>query len=396
MPHINFSMPNAVLYLRVSTEEQAKNLSLSVQRKHCMDYCDRQGWRVVETFTGKGESAKTVNRKELKKLLAYCRDNPGKVQYIVVYDVTRFARNAKDHLELRELLKEYGVQLRSTTEILDETPTGEYIELLHAGRAQLDNRQRIEKTKEGMKAAWDIGQWTHRAPLGYLNARGPDGRPTLIPDPERAVFMRKAFELYATGTYTKRQVLKRITEEGLRTRKGKLLSTQSFGKMLVNPIYSGILRVTTTKIVNGKRLSESWGDHKRGNFDGLVSDEIFTRVQAILAGKKPSVTPHHRNNPDYPLRRLVTCGQCGRPLTGSPSKGRSRTYPYYHCYNRKCYGVRVPKPVLEDAFLQLLGRISPNAEYLEMLKGIVLDVWRSTRTDAMARPLRLNGGCTGS
>ncbi|HET8671566.1 MAG TPA: recombinase family protein, partial [Candidatus Saccharimonadales bacterium] len=366
MQDINFPIPNAVLYLRVSTEEQAKNLSLSVQRKHCMEYCDRQGWRVLETFTGKGESAKTVNRKELKNLLAYCRNNPGKVQYVVVYDVTRFARNAKDHLELRELLKEYGVQLRSTTEILDETPAGEYIELLHAGRAQLDNRQRTEKTKEGMKAAWAIGQWTHRAPLGYLNAHGPDGRPTLIPDPERAAFVRKAFELYATGTYTKRQVLKRITDQGLRTRNGRPLSPQSFGSMLSNPIYSGILVVTTTKIVNGKRVAESWGHHKRGNFEALVGDETFERVQSILAGKKPAVTPYQRNNPDYPLRRLVKCGRCGRPLTGSPSKGRSRSYPYYHCCNRNCYGVRVPKTVLENAFLQHLERVRPNTSYWDM------------------------------
>jgi len=63
-----------VVYTRVSTEEQAKGgTSLAAQKAACLEYCERQGYRVAKIFVEEGESAKTANRTQLKALLAYCR-----------------------------------------------------------------------------------------------------------------------------------------------------------------------------------------------------------------------------------------------------------------------------------------------------------------------------------
>ncbi len=295
----------AVIYCRVSSEEQVKNLSLSTQQKACIDYCERHGFEVGKIFVEEGESAKTINRPLFQKMIAYCKENKGRINFVVVYNLQRFARNAHDHLAVRALLHGFGVALRSVNEQIDETSTGRFLENILASVAQLDNDMRADRTIAGMKAALESGHWPHLAPLGYINADGKNGNPSLIHDPERGPSVWKIFELYATGLHTKRQVLKIITEEGLRTRKGKKLSAQSLDQMLHNPIYAGWLVVP-------KRAEKT-----RGNFEPLVSQETFDKVQAIMAGKRPTVTPHVRNRPDFPLRHFVKCGHCKRPLTAS-------------------------------------------------------------------------------
>ena len=63
----------AVIYCRVSTKEQVKNLSLSTQLRACREYCEREGYEVAREFTDAGESAKTVDRLEFQNLLEFCR-----------------------------------------------------------------------------------------------------------------------------------------------------------------------------------------------------------------------------------------------------------------------------------------------------------------------------------
>jgi DNA invertase Pin-like site-specific DNA recombinase len=101
-------MVGAVIYIRVSTKEQTENLSLSTQLKACEEYCERQGLKVLARFREEGESAKTADRTELQKLLHYCRTHKGTVQFVVVFNLTRFAREKYDHFALRAHLNHSG------------------------------------------------------------------------------------------------------------------------------------------------------------------------------------------------------------------------------------------------------------------------------------------------
>jgi len=92
-----------------------------------------------------------------------------------------------------------------------------------ASFAQFDNDVRSERTRAGMRAALELGRWTFPAPLGYLNAPKWSGK-SLVPDPERAAFVKQVFEDFATGRFTKQEVLARVTGLGLRTRRGMALS----------------------------------------------------------------------------------------------------------------------------------------------------------------------------
>lgn len=353
---------NAVIYCRVSTKEQTQNLSLPTQRQACREYCSRNGLTVVEVFEDAGESAKTTDRPEFKRLLEYCRKNKGRVGVLVVYNVTRFARNAHDHAIIRTLLHRLGVSLRSVNEPIGDNSVGKLTENMLAAIAQFDNDVKSERTTAGMMAALERGHWTWRAPLGYRRGDRRAGEPSLMPDPDRAPLVRRAFELVDTGEHLM-DALVTVTALGLRTLNGKPLTAQTFGSMLRKPIYSGQMDAPGFGLKG-----------VRGDFAPIVPDTLFTRVQKRLTAGGPVAQSRRLDNPQFPLRRFVICDRCNLPLTGSASKGRSGKYGYYHC--RKCSGVSIRSEALERQFLDLLEGLRPTAEFMPLFKLIVLDVWR--------------------
>ncbi|WP_413933494.1 recombinase family protein [Nitrospira sp. BLG_1] len=247
-----------VIYTRVSTKEQTKNLSLQTQKKACTEYCLNHGYEVDRIFVDEGESAKTTARPEFRNLMEYCRVNRGKLEAVVVYNLSRFSRNTGDHLTIRALLTSYRITLRSVIEPTDDTPSGKMMETMISAIAQYENDVKAERTKAGMKAAKECGRWTFQAPIGYLNASDPMGKPTLTVDPVRGPLIKKAFELYATGAYSRNEVLRKVSDLGLLTRGGKRVSAQTFSKILRNRLYAGWIELP------------QWGEATRGNFPVLT------------------------------------------------------------------------------------------------------------------------------
>jgi hypothetical protein len=111
-----------------------------------------------------------------------------------------------------------------------------------AAFAQFDNDCRSDQTRAGMKAALELGRWTFLAPIGYLNASRATGK-SLMADPERAPIVRRVFEEYATGRYTKEQLLKQARAWGLTNRRGRPLTSQVIGMLLRNQLNAGIVDV---------------------------------------------------------------------------------------------------------------------------------------------------------
>jgi DNA invertase Pin-like site-specific DNA recombinase len=280
----------AVIYVRVSTKEQTENLSLPTQLRACEEYCRRQGYEVLERFHEEGESAKSTDRSQLQNLLTYwpVEQGPGAFRGRVQPDALR----ARQVRPLRAALAPpvLGISLRSATEPIDDTSTGKLMEGVLAAFAQFDNDCRSDRTRAGMKAALELGRWTFLAPIGYLNAPRAMGK-SLLADPERAPLVRRAFEEYATGRFTKEQLLKQVRAWGLTNRRGRPLTSQAIGVLLRNRLYAGIVDVPEYGVRG-----------KRGDFEPLISEDLFYRVQAVLAGRMPSTVPRQRSHPDFPLR----------------------------------------------------------------------------------------------
>jgi site-specific DNA recombinase len=366
----------AVIYCRVSTKEQTQNLSLATQEKQCRGFCKQHQFAVAEVFIERGESAKTAERTKFKEMLAYLRENKGQVQQVVVYSISRFARSIHDHLSVRNQIGRLGITLRSVTEPFDDSSTGKLMESILASFAQFDNDVRAERTVAGMQAAMEKGRWTFKPPLGYRS--GSKDGPSILPDDERSPLVKEGFRLMSTGLYSQPQTLDMLRKRGLRTLKGKPVSTQTFSQMLRKPIYAGWIEV------------DGWGDRVKGDFEPLVDQDTFDTVQAVLDGKRPTALAYQRNHPDFPLRQFVKCGFCGRPLTGSSSTGRNkRRYAYYHCHAKECKAVRERKDDLERAFLIYLKRLQPKPGYLQLFNEIVLDVWRQKQRQCLTASVTL-------
>jgi len=158
-------MVGAVIYVRVSTKEQTENLSLPTQLRACEEYCRRHGFEILQRFQEQGESAKTTDRSELQNLLKYCRTHKGKVHFVIVYNLTRFAREKYDHFALRAHLKSLGISLRSATEPIDDTSTGKLMEGVLAAFAQFDNDVRSDRTRPACGRRWssDDGRFRRRS-----------------------------------------------------------------------------------------------------------------------------------------------------------------------------------------------------------------------------------------
>jgi len=351
----------AVIYCRVSTKEQVKNLSLSTQLRTCQDYCEREGYEVAKEFTDAGESGKTIDRPEFKKLLEYCRIHKRDVQFVVFYNISRLSRDTYDFAIVRTRLLHLDISIRSVTEPISEDPVGKLTGNIIAATGQFDNDVKAQRTKEGMQAALELGRWPFKAPIGYLNG-GQGSKGILVPDPERGPLVKVAFEELG-GHRSRPEVLRLVTALGLTTRSGKPLSAQSFAVLLRNRLYTGWMEVP------------KWSVSARGDFEALVPDPLFRRVQRLLGGTGNPVRPYRRRHPDFPLRPFVNCSHCQTPLTGSWSTGRAKKYAYYHC--PKCRDVKVTKLDLEGAFLTLLGRLQPERAYMRLFNEIVLDVWNA-------------------
>jgi DNA invertase Pin-like site-specific DNA recombinase len=368
-------MNGAVIYARVSTQEQVSGFSLDTQEQACRDYASREGYEVIRVFREEGESAKTTDRTQFLEMVNYCTRQAKQlgIRAVIVYRVDRFARNAPDHHMVRVALKKVGVVLRAAQETIDESPQGALMEGFFAVMAQFDNDMRALRTRDGMRAAAENGRWLWQPPLGYR--RPPDGSrsPSLVPDPASAPLIQLAFEMAADPSANRQSILRHITELGLRSRRGRALSAQSFAGILRNPVYTGRISVPR------------WEFEGPGDFVALVSLERFHEVNRGPQGAAERLLLH----PDFPLRRLVRCHACGGGLTASWSTGRNRRYGYYRCHHKGCHAVNVRKEDLERAFDVFLGTRTFRPEAFRLLRAILADAWRHRVAVAAAARARL-------
>ena len=182
------------------------------------------------------ESARTMARNGLQELLDCCRQNRRKISHVVVSDLSRLARDVQDQGRIVVILKKLGMTMVSIDEPLtDDSSMGEFIRNLLGSVNQLFSDSLAERTRFRMQEGVKAGRFLWPAPVGYVNKNK-----NLYSDPARAPLVREAFEMMASGRYpTADAVLKIVTAMGLKTKKGRSLTKQTFSRMLTNPIYAG-------------------------------------------------------------------------------------------------------------------------------------------------------------
>jgi site-specific DNA recombinase len=350
-----------IIYVRVSSAEQVQGTSLDMQERLCKEFAERENIKILNLYVEEGESAKTANRTEFQKALAFCSNKKNPVNFFIVHKIDRFARNQADHFATQAILKKYGTELRSVSEPISNDPVGKAMEGMLAVFAEFDNNVRSARSRSGMVENVRKGIWQSQAPLGYKRlTKGGN----LIVDDEVAPYVRQVFEEYAKGTHSFRSLAQFMAERGMRTRQGKKPVMQLMEKIVRNPVYYGLIR--------------AFGLEVMGTFSPIIEKELFLKCQPRsknkFRGGKRLV-----ENSDFPLRRFATCTECNKTLTGSASTGRGGIkYPYYHHHKQDCLAaVSIPKETLEQNFVEFLNSISLSKKYEKLFKAVVADVWQS-------------------
>ncbi len=354
---------NGIIYCRVSSKEQTEGTSLEFQEAACREYAQKHGIGVAKVFVERGESAKFADRTQLLELVDYCRSHRGTVDALIVWKIDRFARNVSDHFSVKATLLKYGVRIVSVTEPIEQNAEGKLMETILAGFAQFDNDIRALRTVQGMRRKIEDGIFPWKPPLGYRSAGRHQVEKKTAPDiPDEPLFglLQKAWREFATGAYTKAQMLRLMGAWGVTTRKGAPLGAQSLHQLFSNAYYAGV-------------LVDPWsGAEHVGKHVAMVTRAEFARVQEIIRGRNRS-KPHVREREEFPLRGCVRCPDCARAMTSGFSRGRSQRYPYYNCGNRACgRHTSYPAAVIHKEFETFLDRIAPTGEVLERLGAYVL------------------------
>ncbi len=233
MNNMNHQTKKFFLYARKSTDEPERQvLSIEAQLFELQEYAKKEGLNVVREFI-ESKTAKEPGRDIFNEMIARIED--GEAEGIVAWHPDRLARNSIDGGKIIYLIDTGKIStLKFPTFWFDSTPQGKFMLNIAFGQSKYYVDNLSENIRRGIRQKLRNGIWPAYAPLGYINDKE---KRCIVVDKEKAKYIRKAFEIYATGEYPLSVIRKKINIAGLVGKKGKMLSVSNYQYMLKNPIY---------------------------------------------------------------------------------------------------------------------------------------------------------------
>jgi site-specific DNA recombinase len=218
MPSTNGHGPKrAILYARVSTDEQARSgYSLAQQLEALREYATRAGYEVLEEVSDPGQSGATLERPgmdHVRDLVA-----AGGVSVVLAQDRDRLAREPAYHYLLRREFEEHGTKIRALNDRGDDSPEGELTDGILDQLAKFERAKTAERTRRGMLRKAREGRVCSTKPkYGFRFNEVRDS--FVIYEPEMKV-VEKIFRLAAEGLGF-HALQNRLLSEGVPTAEGK-------------------------------------------------------------------------------------------------------------------------------------------------------------------------------
>ncbi|MBV8254840.1 MAG: recombinase family protein [Chitinophaga sp.] len=311
-------MKNAILYTRVSTDDQAAyGFSLDHQKETLTKYCQIKNITILKHYQ-EDYSAKDFNRPEWKKMTEYIKHHKKEVDYILFTRWDRFTRNIDDSFSVINQFKKQGILLDAVEQPLDLSNPENYLLLTVYITSGYIEREKIKKrTKDAMRIMRKQGKWAGTAPLGYKYHREDARTSSLTINDEKADFIRDAFKMYSTGLYSIPEVQKTVTKKHAWKRP---LSKQAFINILKNKVYAGYVKIEAT--------ADEEAHYARGQHPAIIQEKLFDDVQKLLKGRKRTKNIRQQDQ-RHPLRGFMRCPTCKKNMTSSAVK--NRRFVYYQC-----------------------------------------------------------------
>ena len=341
--------PKAVLYIRVSTGQQAEQgTSLDVQEEACVRKAKEIGAQIVDIISDEGVSGGLyLSRPGIQKALALLEAR--EADTLITLKLDRSGRDADVLSLIRKRIHNAGAELVFVDGAsFEDNAAGNLMFLMSAGFAQFEKEVIRERTMSGRRKRAEQGQQPTRSrhPFGYRIVckedvlRGDyalEQLGTYQIAAEQAQWAKQMFLWYAAGA-SLRQVCRYLQEQGVQTpQNGAVWLPGTIKIVLSNPVYKGTpqwgkkqRRTDEGRLQRGMTRPDyvvSVPEEKRLHLSAppLVDAATWDTCQERLSGNQSTLggNPERR----FLLSGLLRCPKCGRSMSGEHNKGRR----YYNC-----------------------------------------------------------------
>ena len=363
----------AVIYTRVSSNKQKdEGTGLETQEKLCREEAEQLGYTVLKVFSDGGISGKNIkNRPGMLDLLTFLKRTKEHIT-IFTYHIDRLGRDTANNIEIIKTAQQHGHAIYIyRTGFIEDTPTGHFMTTVQSAASQLEREHNKERTKQLSRGHVFEGCWIFREPIGYKFCKYKKSvkyRWLLRNEPE-ATIIQQALEKFAAAELQTQTDVANFLKTNLGLFDIKRKNWFDLAK-----------RILTEEKYSGYFEYKRWGSqYQKGKIEALITPETFKTIQQRLKGKeRVKHTIYNKNDEKFPLRGLIVCPYCGKPITGSLTKGG--TFPYYQCQSRQCSNkrlVNVTPKLLHADFESLLKNITPSDDFIDIAKTQALTIYQA-------------------
>lgn len=272
------------IYTRVSTAMQVDGVSLDAQKEKLKKYADYQDMVVVREFSDEGKSGKNVDgRPQFKEMLELIEAGTDDIDYVLVFKLSRFGRNAADVLSSLQKMQDFGVNLICVEDGIDSSKdAGKLMISVLSAVAEIERDNILVQTMEGRKQKAREGKWNGGfAPYGYKLVDG-----SLFIAEDEVEVIKIIFDKYINTTMGVAAIAAFLNESGYVKKKRQNNTIDGFAASFVkgvidNPVYCG-------KLAYGRRKTEKV-QGKRNEFHVVKQDEFMVvdgEHEAIISAEE--------------------------------------------------------------------------------------------------------------